>query len=269
MSNKAKQVRAQKGRRPKKHGHFTPEFLASDQLIIYKNPSRNTPFPRRYRTVVKTSMNGFINSGTGAIKYYCKMNSVNLPMAGGGWTNLAPAAATIRPTGLAQVFHASFYNLARVLSSKITVQVSPGDAADAMQVSITPSSSNTLPSSVERAMGQDYTTWKQICIGTPQRSQTVTNEVSQSELLGVREQAIEDDLSGEFICGYNADPVQTLWWVINFEPDNGGVLAAIAAVSVVLEHEVELWGNADANQPEALVLGTPGETPGKCTCCNK
>jgi hypothetical protein len=203
-------------------------------------------------------MNGYINSGTGAVLYFAKMNSVNLPFAGGGWNALLPAPATIRPTGLAQVFHANFYNLARVLSSRIRVVLSPGDIADNMHVSITPSSTSTLPSSVERAMGQDYTTWKQITVGTPTASQTVRNEVSQSELLGVREQAIEDDLSGEFICAYNADPAQTLYWVVNMEPDNGGVTTSVTAMSVVIEHEVELFANADANQPEAFVeTGTP------------
>jgi len=197
------------------------------------------------------------------------MNSVYLPMAGGGWTNLSPAAATLKPTGLSHIFNATCYNLARVIASRISVTLSPADAADNFQLTITPSSTTNIPSTCEVAMAQNYNKWKQISVGTPIASQTVRNEVSQSALLGVREQAIIDDLSGEFVCGYATDPAQPFYWVINFEPDNGGTSAASAAMTVVLEHEVELWGNSDANQPVAFVQ--EGTTPTKkpCDCCGQ
>jgi hypothetical protein len=262
-------TRKQSKKKDKKgdYGRYAREFSAREELVIYKNPARNTPYPRRYRTIVKTSMSGYVAAGTGATRYFARMNSVYLPFNGGGWAALTPAAATVKPTGLSHLFAADFYNLARVISSRIKVIYSPGDAADTVQLTVTPSSTNLFPATVEAASGQDYNKFKQITIGTPLSSQTVTNEVSQSLLLGVREQAIQDDLSGQFTCSYLSHPVQTMYWVVNFRPDNGGVTAQPAAISVILEHDVELWANADANQPEAMVEAEG--TPGPCTCCHK
>jgi len=233
-------------------------FHASRDLVIYKDISHVSPFPPRYRTSVTTALRGYINSGTGAVTWYCKMNSAHLPFVGGGWPNALPVVTTLKPTGFPQVCNATFYTLFRVLKSKIRIQVSPGDAADSVQVTVTPSGSSSEPASAAIAMGQRRTKWKQVQIGTPMSSQTVTNEVSQADFLGVPDSAIENDLSGDFIGSYNSDPAVTMFWVVNWTPDNAGVSSTVCSLSIILEQEIEFFGETAASQPEALVVtGTP------------
>jgi hypothetical protein len=127
-------------------------------------------------------------------------------------------------------------------------------------------------------MGQRLTEWKQVVIGTNQASQTITNEVRVSDFMGVREQAIHDDLSGNFIGTFSSAPADLTYWVVNITPDNGGVTSSITSLSVVLEQEIEFFAETAAQQPEALLLPPahrdllleatkPKVTPGTpCTC---
>jgi hypothetical protein len=250
-----------KGPSKKKGGFLQHEIGARQDVVVYKVPSQISPFPPRYRTIVTTAMRGYVNAGTGAVVYYCKANSAHLPFAGGGWPGTSPAAATLKPTGFPQVCNSSFYTLFRVVASHIKVQLSPGDAADSMQLSITPSGNNATPASAAAAMGQRLTKWRQIQIGTPVNSQTVHNSVAMCDFLGVTASAVQNDLSGDFIGNYAADPADLLYWVINIQPDNGGVSSTIAALTVEMQHEIEFFGETAAQQPEALVEGTPKTKP--------
>jgi len=239
-------------KRPK--GSKNRSYSCSSELVIYKNVKAISPFPPRYRTVMTTAMRGFINSGTGAVTWYCKLNSAHLPFQGGGWPNALPAVTTLKPTGFPQICNATFYTLFRVLRSKIRIQCSPGDASDTVQITVTPSGNSATPASAALAMGQRHTEWKQVQIGTPQASQTVSNEITMARFLGVTDQAIQNDLSGDFLGTYAADPADTVFWVVNWTPDNAGVSTTVCALTIVLEQEIEFFGETSASQPEALAV---------------
>jgi len=229
--------------------------------LTYANPRRLMPFPPRFRTIMTTSTKGYVSSGTGQLLWYCRMNGVNLPFSGGGWNNGLPAIATLQPTGLKSVWNTDLYNRYRVISSRITLVLSPQATADTTLVTITPSVFANSPSTNYSALAQPLTVHKTVSANTAPGARTLINRVSTSQLLGVRSQAIEDDLSGQFIgniiSGSAVDPVAMHYWIVNFYTEDGTVYGGNIVFDCQLEHEVEFFGDDSGSVVEVPLVTPP------------
>jgi hypothetical protein len=211
------------------------------------------PYPQRYRTVFSTTFSGFVAAGTGAVRYYIRGNSLYLPASGGGWpTNILPAIATTNMTGYSNLVNGTFYQAWRVLSSRITVQISPEAAVDTCGISVTPSFLATTPATFDDADSQQFTKVKNIAESQPIKDQTVTNAIRTSQFLGVREEAILDDLSLQFYGLVGATPSNQWFWVVNFKPANQVVTINKIPIRVTLQCEAELFADSTADNLETL-----------------
>lgn len=227
--------------------------------LTYMNPRRQMPFPTRFRTIMTSGFRGIIPAGSTTVQYFCKLTSVNLPFAGGGWPNSSPAVATLYPAGCRVIWNTNLYNRFRVESSRIKVILSPVTSLDTMLVSITPGVFANVPASAQIAISQPNAVWKTISYSTPESARTLTNRIAVHQLVGVRKQAIEDDLSGQFygniVSGTPVEPVAQHYWVLNAERNDSGSVNSNFGFEVELQHEVEFFSDDDGQN--VIVLETP------------
>jgi len=236
---------------------FTLALSITPTRLTYSNPRRIMPLPPRFRTVMFTGFKGVFAASVNSYQAFCKLNCVSLPFIGGGWSNSVPLITTLQPAGLSAIFNSSLYNRFRVIASRLVVVVSPENAADIILTTISPSGFANTPATAPVAISQPYTTTKTISYATPLKDRTIINRVSVAQFLGVRPQAIQDDLSGQFIgniiSGSPVDPSSTHYWVVNFMREDGGSIASSVSFDVRLEHDVEFFGDDTGSVTEALV----------------
>lgn len=231
-------------------GEYPTEFSATGDLVIWKNPKVRDFFPQRFRTIMQCAFDGYIPVGSGGTTYYIRGNSLYLPAFGGSWPNALPAVATINPTGYGNLVNATFFQQWRVLGSRISVQLMPEAAVDTTIITVTPSFLANQPSSPELAMAQQFTKDREVSESQPLSSQTVVNKMTTHRLLGVRKQAVLDDLSGQFYGGVAVYPSNLWYWVINYTNANRSVTINKTPYRVRIEYECELFGDATADNLE-------------------
>lgn len=238
--------RYQKRKDPKSKKTF-----ASNNIVSYISRMQ-LPFPPRYRCKLTTAFYGYIATGASAANNWsAKLNSAYLPFNGGGWTNSAPAIATNVPTGYPSLLNTLLYQSARVYSSRITVEFLPQNLLDTIICTITPSDGNVVPSSVALALEQPYT--KQLMMSSSKMNSkngsALSNSISQHKFVGVRHQAIEDDLSGEYIQQWDSDPARLMFWVVNTVAPDGAVLTAPLEYRVKITHYLECFNFTSSALP--------------------
>lgn len=250
-----KKKRNFKKRTFKKSSYTKNHAKANDELVIYMAP-RQLPFPPRYRCKMVTAVYGYITTGAGSqsARYFLTFNSVFAPLSGGGFPNITPPD-TVEPTGFTQICNANFYRNFRVYGSKIMLELMPGNLLDTVECTITPSNTSSVPATVGTANGELYTR-----SGFFSSSKNNANSKGGSEIVnymtvhkffGVTKRAIEDDLSGNFIGTYNADPVTKLYWVVNYATPNGAGLTNQIDLRLRLTQYVEFFNNTSANMQES------------------
>ncbi len=230
-------------------------------MVHYANPRRIDPFPQRYRTVLTTAFRGEFGTGAAAFHQMCRLNSPFQPFDGLDWPGANPATSGLNATGFTRLCNVYAYRLFRVLSSRIVVEISTVADVDTVLVTITPTSSSSNPPTAQAALSQEFTTYKQITRGQPQSSCRVVNKMSQNLLLGVRQAAIEDDLSGSFTGSYMGYPGNVLYWVVNIVNLNSEAFNTGVGYTVRLEHDVEFWGDTQGTDPD-LIAKRPVTTGG-------
>jgi len=231
-------------------GDYPTEFSSSGNLVVWKNPRVRDFFPQRFRTIMQMTFDGYIPVGSGGTTYYIRGNSLYLPAFGGGFPNALPAIATLSPTGYGNLVNATFFQHWRVMGSRITVQFLPEAAVDTTILTVTPSFLANQPASVALAMGQQFTRDREIAESQPMGSQIVVNKMTTHRLLGVRKQAILDDLSGQFYGGVAAYAGNQWYWVINYTNANRSVTINKLPYRVRIEYDCELFGDSTADNLE-------------------
>lgn len=220
-------------------------------MVLYKNPQRRDPFPPRYRTVVSTGLTGSIAAAASAVRVFCRLNCPLTPFTGGGWQNPAATLTTLNPTGYSTIANANFYQRNRVLSSRITLVLAIPDASESLAVSITPSFLTTTPSTYQAAISEQYTVRRVYNVSALSNGGRLSNKISVCTLLGVPESAIKNDLSGNYVGTYNTVCAIPCFWVVNIQPLQG-TTASETSYEVLLEQDVEFYGDSVAGQPEVL-----------------
>lgn len=233
-------------------GQYPARFAANAAIVHWRNPKVIDPFPQRYRTVMTIAFEGYIAAGTGPALYYIRGNSVWIPASGGGFTNILPAIATTQPTGYSNLVNATFFQAWRVHGSRIVYQIAPEAAVDTCNLTITPSFLVTQPASVQLALSQQFTKSKMVSESQPEGSQTIVNKITTARLFGVRPQAIEDDLSGQFYGTVAGAPANPWYWVINYAPSNVAVSVNKTPFKFKVEYDIELFADSTADNLETM-----------------
>jgi hypothetical protein len=234
-------------------GDFGNKYIATPELIWWRNARRIDPFPQRWRTVLTTAIRGNIPAGTGPVLRYVRLNSCNTPFASASWPGALPAIGTLNPTGFTKLCNANFYQNFRVHASRIKIEVAPVADIDVMVTTVTPSLLISTPADTASAQAQQFTVTKIIQRGQPSRDSTLTNKISCATLLGVTERAITDDLSFNNTGSYAQNPLVVSYWIVNMVREDGAVTNSNIGYRVLVEHDVEFWGDSTGQDIEAIV----------------
>lgn len=219
----------------------------------------NMPLPQRLRSKFTTALNGvFTSGGTAQRLYNVKLNGLITPFnpaTGGGsiaWEGPFVPLANIDPTGLSILLNATAYTQYRVLASSIKMSVLPESISDNTYITITPSTTISLPATYSNGITQPYTKQKTFSCNkySGGSGEWLSHYIAVSKLMGVNYRSVQDDVSLVYNAIYNADPSDIMYWVINFcQSDNVAPGAAIP-YTVIVTHYVELFGFATASLPE-------------------
>lgn len=158
------------------------------------------------------------------------------------------------PNGYSSLANQELYQKYRVLSSRIKVVFSPQAQVDSMVVCVTPSFSPSTPANVATAQDVQFTMTKSVQEGTPIGSQMVVNRIATHQLLGVRAQAILDDLSGQFNSAYNGTPANAWSWVINIALADNVVSVNPIPYRIEMEWEIEFFGDSTGQDLTTLAV---------------
>jgi hypothetical protein len=119
-------------------------------------------------------------------------------------------------------------------------------------MTVTPTANNANPASTEVAMAIQFTRSKNMPAAASSAQNTINNKMGVHTLVGVRRQAVEDDLSQQYTGTYTAAPNASQWWAINVSTDDAVNTTSNVGYTVVLQHEVEFWADHTA-EDTALV----------------
>lgn len=220
-------------------------FKANALAVTYMTNGQN-PFPRRYRTKLHSNMFGFIASGSASGRYFVQLNSTFQPWNGSGWPNPSITLASAQPAGYSLLLNGQLYNQCRVFGCKITVEFLPQALTDTVQCTVTPSLGSGVPTSVALALSQPYT--KSLLMSSSKMNSkngsAISHYMSVAKLIGVKPQALEYDLSGQYIHAYNADPATPLYFVVNWVTPDAVNLATNLEYRVKCTWYVECWNSS-------------------------
>lgn len=220
-------------------------FKANALAVTYMTNGQN-PFPRRYRTKLHSNFYGFIASGSATGRYYVQLNSVFIPWGGGGWPNPSTPLTTTTPAGYDLLLNGQLYNQCRVFGCKLLVEFLPQALTDTVQCTVTPSLSASVPTSVATALPQPYT--KSLLMSSSKMNSrngsAISHYMSVAKLIGVKPQALEYDLSGQYTHAYNGDPATPLYFVVNWATPDAVNLATNLEYRVKATWYIECWNSS-------------------------
>lgn len=224
--------------------------FASKNVIKYM-PGRQLPLPPRYVTKLECDNTGTFTSGGAFVSngYFVKLNSINNPMntAATNLPNPTLAIATLDPTGLKTLFNVNGYTEFRVFKSQIMFKMTTASLSDNIGVCIIPAFTGQT-ATYDIARSKPFA--KEMNFNTLNNGKWIRNTIGVPKLVGVRAQAIKDDLSGNFIGDLAADPGQTLLWNIYLKDLNGGNLTVTTGWEIKIRYWVELFELANVILPE-------------------
>jgi len=235
----------------KKKAH---NMSASTNLIKFMPKASNQVLPSRYMTKFTAVSYGFMSPGanSGDLRFNFEMNTPLLPFQntvfvnGGTWTYNNITMATYQPPGFSTLLNANTYRSYRCLASSIEVEVDVQSVADSVTVAVTPSNSTAVPATVGAALSQRYTKSKTVISGN---NRSVKHFMPIYKFEGVRKQAIEDDLSGNFTSAYNAVPGKLYYWIVNVETGDNAVLNSALIIRFKIVYYTECFDQTNSTLP--------------------
>lgn len=220
-----------------------------EQNIVSYFSKSLLPYPERYRAKFHCDIAGYFPASLASTtQYFVQLNGLFHPFASGGWPNALPLISTVAPMGLSNLLNSAYYTRYRVLGAKISFAMQSASVGDNFQVTITPGFQNNLPATTYTAMTIPFN--KQKVFTQAQSQSPLTHYITQHELLGVRKQAIEDDLSGNYQGSAGTNCATSLYYVINVSCLDQTTTAAKASYICRMTYYAELWGNANQEATE-------------------
>lgn len=225
---------------------------ADGGMILYK-PISSSPLPPKFRTKFLSTISGGIAPGAFAFSTYSVgLNSTYLPFNIAGATTafpatMFPAKATLDPTGYVSILNQYAYRQCRVLASKIKVSMGTSATTDTLSVSVAPSIIIGQPTSTWISRQQPFAknavfTYSQDPRGDLNVQNQIENYVTVADVVGVRPEAILDDMSGDYFHAWNNSPGDVITWTINWNTEAATNLANEAYLEIKCEWWVELFG---------------------------
>lgn len=244
---KSKRVNRKPRRRVRKT-QKNKKINSSKELITYMAP-RQMPFPPRYRCKFTTAIYGDITGAVASGQYAVNLNSIYQPFAGGSWAAALPAIGTLQPSGFSSMLNANFYRAFRVYGSKIVLEMLPQALTDTVEAVLTPSINGVAPANTATAMSQPYS---KSCFFSSSKENNgkkgvLSNYITMHRLFGVSKRAIEDDLSGNYIGAYNADPAVLTQWFLTWATPDAVNISSHVQYRVIITHYCELFETAPGN----------------------
>lgn len=247
-----------KAKDKKKHGGA---YMKGAVLIF--NPPSNLPIPQRFKTKFTCAVEGYVAAGAFASKQYnMNLNQLYLPFNSLGTdlpATFAPAPATVQATGATQLLSAlgttGPYTKYRVLASSIEITALPQVTGDSIILTVTPSASSTQPSDATTAQAQAFTkraicTFAQTPMGDVTKRGTIKNYCNVADFLGVTQEAIENDLSGNYQIQWASGVGTPIYWTVNYTIQDATNQASSIMFSYKLNYWVELFGMYTAQVTE-------------------
>ncbi len=204
--------------------------------------------PPCLRTRLRSSLYGYTSSGagTGSYAWGMTLNSLYHPWNTATWSGLTPvgsAFATLAPGGFSQLCNVNFYQSYRVISSVISVNVTPQSVTDSVRIAIVPT--NNLGAVLADLVNQRYAKIATLAANRPLPSRDgLVNRMKVAKFIGVPAQAIEYDLSFNYAGTYTANPVKLLYWAIGLNTGDNAVLTNPLEVAITVTWEVEFFNFA-------------------------
>lgn len=256
MVRKTKQKRTFKKRPMRKARHTRKHQKRDAELVVYRN-IKSIPFPSRYKCRFETNVYGYLSSGTNSGYYAAKLNSITFPLNQAPiLPNSTPPVTVQQPTGYSSLVNTFLYTKWRVYNSRITVEFLPESLTDTIQAVVVPvSNTGVMTPTTAFAMNQPFAKSGLMSASKDDHNargggSEIISSMTQHKLLGVRSQAIEDDLSGQFTGGYMTDPTSLMVWQISWATPDSVNLSANCKYRVRIEHFVELFNPFTGNTLE-------------------
>lgn len=201
--------------------------------------------PPCLKTRLRSSLYGYTGSGggTGSYAWGMTLNSLYHPWNTSTWTGLTPvgtAFATLAPGGFSQLCNVNFYQSYRVISSVISVNVTPQSVTDSVRLAIVPT--NNLGAITPDLLNQRYAKMATLASGRPLPSKDgLVNRMKVHKFVGVPAQAIEYDLSNSYAGNYGSNPSKLLYWAIGLNTGDNAILTNPLEVAITVTWEVEFF----------------------------
>lgn len=233
----------------------------SQNMIKYEPKNNNCyPFPSRYRTKLTSNNYGVTAQGgvSGQCRFNFPLNYVFLPFNGTPsntftWNGLG--IATQNPIGLTTLCNTNFYRNFRVIASKIIVTATPQSPQDSIICTITPSVNTGLPVNAANALSDQWTKQAVFCSGQQASGQAyknkLSNSITQHKFLGIRRQAIEDDLSLSYTGDFAPTaPLKLLYWIVNIVTEDNAAFTLGVEIKFRVEYDVEFYNDSSTTLPQ-------------------
>lgn len=207
------------------------------------------PFPDCLRTkfLIEAYCYTTSGAGSGAYTWTVAMNSLFQPFNTGNVSGLTPVNAslsTMQPIGYSNLCNANIYTEYRVLASEIFVNVIPQSVTDACFVSITPTKNNNTTVYANTRL---TTTCVMSANRDPPTKHGLRNRIRVGNFFGVKDRAIQDDLSGGFTSTYAAVPNVPFYWNIWVQAIDGSTFTDPVGVEFRIIYDAELFALTNAS----------------------
>lgn len=222
--------------------------------VLKGSSGLNMPLPQRLKTKFTAMVNGVCAAaGTAQRLYNIRMNGLvgpfNVTPTGTGIALEGPfiPLANIDAAGFLSLCNGSMYTQYRVFGSSIALQFQPEAFNDIVYVSVTPSTTVNLPLNYSLAISEPYTKSRTFAEAASSSNTWLKNYMTVSKLIGVTPRAVQDDISTSYNAVFNNNPLDEMFWVINWCQTDNIPPAQPCAYTIKVTYYVELFAIANAS----------------------
>lgn len=232
------------------------------EVVAYIPRSLVSPIPPRYRTKMESEITFTWALGHQNLTLCTFINSAyqpfNVPLGGNHTqigdtannfttiTNAIPIAQS--PVAFTQLCNTNFYRQYRVYSSSIELFCLPGVISDSVFCTITPSTTQGNPATIQLAHSQPNT--KRIDFITSKEENmrsTLKHYMPVHKIMGITKSALQNDVSGQLVAAFNQSPSNVFWWTINVATIDGINTTSQMMFRIRMRYYLEFFDVANAS----------------------
>jgi hypothetical protein len=227
-------------------------------LSLNRMPSgRQTVMPPKFRTVESCVYQGYstVANGNKAFAFFIYGNGMSHPFASGtppstagntaGGFTINPGTGTETQANLAYAgdsdLAASFYEYYKILRSRIELTAFPQSTGDELNLTVTAGQSNAVSNVADPILQsmQPFARIKMCSTGNNMRQNTVINQVTTSEVLGMSKAQFEA-MPPTPVKTYPNATTNGLWyWAVTITFCDGANFAGIVSITAKITSEIE------------------------------